>query len=177
MENLWGFWYGMEPRDAETVLRITRIERALAENLSERELGAAYADAASRHFRQQISRGATNALDHRQSQRIRRERRTTPHPLTAKARTITIYGAAKNCDRQSCSGGEATLKFSIEGLGFGAILATQENPPNPALQDLLTFMKERSARPLSAYSREWKFSPQTMVDIPSTNASRSARLE
>ena len=33
MENLWGFWYGMEPRDAETVLRITRIERALAENL------------------------------------------------------------------------------------------------------------------------------------------------
>ena len=33
LENLWGFWYGMEPRDAEAVLRITRIERAFAENL------------------------------------------------------------------------------------------------------------------------------------------------
>ena len=28
MENLWGFWYGMTPHDAEAVNRITRIERA-----------------------------------------------------------------------------------------------------------------------------------------------------
>ena len=33
LENLWGFWYGMTPRDAEAVLRITRIERALPELL------------------------------------------------------------------------------------------------------------------------------------------------
>jgi len=33
LENLWGFWYGMTPHDAEAVRRITRIERAFAENL------------------------------------------------------------------------------------------------------------------------------------------------
>jgi len=66
------------------------------------------------------------------------------------------------------SDGEATLKFSIEGLGFAAVLATQENSPSPELQELLAFMKQRSARPLSSYSREWKFLPQTMVEIPPT---------
>src|SRR5439155_1092418 len=33
LENLWGFWYGMTPHDAEAVLRLTRIERTFAENL------------------------------------------------------------------------------------------------------------------------------------------------
>src|ERR1700730_11016074 len=33
LENLWGFWYGMTPHDAEAILRFTRIERAMAENL------------------------------------------------------------------------------------------------------------------------------------------------
>ena len=33
LENLWGFWYGMNPNDAEAVLRFTAIERAMADNL------------------------------------------------------------------------------------------------------------------------------------------------
>ena len=33
LENLWGFWYGMNPNDAEAVLRFTSIERAMADNL------------------------------------------------------------------------------------------------------------------------------------------------
>ena len=33
LENLWGFWYGMNPNDAEAVLRFTAIERAMAANL------------------------------------------------------------------------------------------------------------------------------------------------
>ena len=37
LENLWGFWYGMTPRDAETVLRITKIERAFPESLTSAE--------------------------------------------------------------------------------------------------------------------------------------------
>ena len=30
LENLWGFWYGMTPHDAEAILRFTRIERSFA---------------------------------------------------------------------------------------------------------------------------------------------------
>ena len=33
LDNLWGFWYGTTPHDAEAILRFTRIERAFAENL------------------------------------------------------------------------------------------------------------------------------------------------
>jgi gamma-glutamyl hercynylcysteine S-oxide synthase len=33
MENLWGFWYGMTPHDAEAVLRFTRIERSFGDLL------------------------------------------------------------------------------------------------------------------------------------------------
>src|SRR5205807_10551911 len=33
LDNLWGLWYSMTPHDAEALLRFTRIERAMAENL------------------------------------------------------------------------------------------------------------------------------------------------
>jgi iron(II)-dependent oxidoreductase len=33
LENLWGFFYAMNPNDAEALLRFTRIERAMANNL------------------------------------------------------------------------------------------------------------------------------------------------
>jgi iron(II)-dependent oxidoreductase len=70
--------------------------------------------------------------------------------------------------------GKATLRFSMEGLGFGAVLATSESAPSGDWKDLQAFMAERAKRPLSAYSREWKFLPQTMVEIPATKPAASA---
>ena len=32
-------------------------------------------------------------------------------------------------------------------------------------KDLLAFMAERAKRPLSGYSRDWKYLPQTMVEM------------
>jgi len=37
LENLWGYWDGISPRDAEAVRRFTRIERAYADLLSSAE--------------------------------------------------------------------------------------------------------------------------------------------
>jgi iron(II)-dependent oxidoreductase len=34
LENSWGFWDGVSPRDAETMLRTTRIERTFADQLA-----------------------------------------------------------------------------------------------------------------------------------------------
>ena len=67
-------------------------------------------------------------------------------------------------------GNEATLSFAIDGLGFGAVLATDQYPATDSLKDLLTFMSERSKRWLSSFSREWKAVPQTMVEISATKA-------
>jgi len=64
--------------------------------------------------------------------------------------------------------GKLTLSFALEGLGYGAILATSEKP-NGALQTLLDFMAERSKRPLASYTSAWKSVPQTLFEIPATN--------
>jgi hypothetical protein len=75
-------------------------------------------------------------------------------------------------------GNEATLGFSVEGLGFGAVLATERfpaaGPGADPLKNLLSYMAERSRRPLSSYSREWNPLAQKMVEIPATKRAQSA---
>ncbi len=172
MENLWGFWYGMEPRDAETVLRITRIERGFAENLVSANWEPHTPTLQAGVFASKFPAGTQTlwTIVNRNEYDLSGEQLRIAHRDGAH-----YYDLWRGVEiRPAVLGSEATLKFDIEGLGFGAILATQENPPNAALQDLLTFMKERSSRPLSAYTREWKFSRQTMVDVPSTKPAASA---
>src|SRR5207344_3308544 len=67
--------------------------------------------------------------------------------------------------------GKATLSFDLESLGFGAILATEDNPPS--LRKFLSFMADRSRRPLASYSREWEFVPQTQVENAPTKPASS----
>src|SRR5207253_879991 len=74
--------------------------------------------------------------------------------------------------KPSVRGSEATISFNVEGLGFGAILAT-ESPLSDAYKNLLAYMAERSKRPLSSYSRDWKFLPQAIVGIPATNLAQT----
>ena len=69
--------------------------------------------------------------------------------------------------------GKATLSFDLEGLGYGALLATEEQPDD-SVQKFLSYMAERSKRPLASYLREWKAAPQTLVEIPATATSQSA---
>jgi formylglycine-generating enzyme required for sulfatase activity len=68
--------------------------------------------------------------------------------------------------------GKASLSFDLEGLGYGAVLATEEKP-DASVQNLLSYMAERSKRPLGSYSREWKAVPQSLVEIPATTKSQS----
>ena len=48
--------------------------------------------------------------------------------------------------------------------------------PTGPMKDLLAYMAERSRRPLSSYTREWKPVPQKMVEIPPPSR-RRARLQ
>jgi formylglycine-generating enzyme required for sulfatase activity len=69
-------------------------------------------------------------------------------------------------------GENAVLSFEIEAHGFGMILATS-NQPAPAIQKLMSTMKEMTAVPLSSYSHEWKVLPQQMVDTAATQPASS----
>ncbi len=172
MENLWGFWYGMEPRDAETVLRISRIERALAEDLVTANWEPHTPTLQAGVFASKFPAGKQTlwTIVNRNEYDVSGEQLHIPH--NAGAHYFDLWRGVELTP--DISGGAATLKFSIEGLGFDAVLVSHESLPSGELRDLLAFMKERSARPLSAYTREWRSSPQTIVEIPPTKPAATA---
>jgi iron(II)-dependent oxidoreductase len=70
--------------------------------------------------------------------------------------------------KPSVPGNEAILSFEIEGRGFAAVLATEEDPAAGRLNDILALMAQRSRRLLSSFWREWKAVPQTVVESKAT---------
>ena len=173
LENLWGFWYGMTPRDAETVLRITRIERAYPENLSSADWEPHVATLQAGVFASAFP--ATNStlwtIVNRNEYDVTGEELRLP--VQPGIHYYDLWHGVELVPR--ASGTQATLAFTIDALGFGAVLAVTENSPSAGgFQAFIKYMAARSAQPLSAYSRQWKFVPQTMVASASTNVPGAA---
>ncbi len=166
LENLWGFWYGSTPRDAEAILRITRIERALAPWLRspDWEPHAPVVQAGVFASRFPGPHGTLWTL-------VNRNEYSVSGPLLAVPQKagMHFYDLWHGTElTPPVANDKATLSFELEGLGFGAVLATEQNPAPSDLRKLLQFMAERSQRPLAGYSREWKPVPQSLVEISPT---------
>lgn len=172
MENLWGFWYGMTPHDAEAVNRITRIERALAAEVTTPgwEPHAPTVQAGVFASRFPTADRTLWTLVNRNEYAVTGDQLRVP--AAAGARYYDLWRGAELTP--AVAGGTATLSFGIEGLGLGAVLATRESPLPAAVKELVAYMAERAARPLGSYSREWKPLPQALVEIPKTKAVDSA---
>jgi gamma-glutamyl hercynylcysteine S-oxide synthase len=172
MENLWGFWYGMTPHDAEAVLRFTRIERAFGETLQSADWEPYAATLQSGIFASRFpgKSGTLWTMVNRNEYEVSGEQLRVAH-----SEGMHYYDLWHGVElTPDVAEGKATLRFSIEGLGFGAVLATSESAPSGDWKDLQAFMAERAKRPLSAFSRDWKSLPQTMVEIPATKPAASA---
>ena len=76
--------------------------------------------------------------------------------------------------KPSVRGSDAILSFEIEGRGFGAVLATEEDSSAGRLKDILSFMAQRSQRRLSSFSRGWQAVQQTIVKINTTKPASGA---
>jgi iron(II)-dependent oxidoreductase len=166
LENLWGFWYQMNANDAEALLRFTRIERAMANQLRSPEwephTPIIQAGVFASKFPTQTRTLWT--IINRNEYASRGEQLLVPYRSG-----VRYYDLWHGKELQpKLRDGKAALDFEIDGRGFGAVLATEENPSAGQLRELLSYMAERSSRPLSAYSREWKAVPQTMVPIAPT---------
>ncbi len=61
----------------------------------------------------------------------------------------------------------STISFQMEAHGFGCVIETAE-PATGALADFLAKMRKITKHPLAFYSGEWKYLPQTLVEIPKT---------
>jgi len=74
------------------------------------------------------------------------------------------HGAELKPERE---GDRSVIEFDLEAEGYGAVLETT-SAGDAALGKLLTTMQTMSQKPLSAFSREWRTLPQTLVDISAT---------
>jgi gamma-glutamyl hercynylcysteine S-oxide synthase len=172
LENLWGFWYQMNARDAEAMLRFTRIERAFAENLSSAEwhphspTGLQPGVFASEF---PLPTRTLWAVVNRNEFDVNGEQLRIPHKAS-----MHYFDLWHGVELQpTISGDQATLSFPIDGLGFGAVLATTEAAP-ANLSELLSFMAERSKQPLRSYSKAFVTTPQAMVEIARTKLASAA---
>ena len=165
LENLWGFWYGNTPHDAEALLRFTRIERAMTDFLVSPDwqphaptvqpgVFASAFPGTSGTFWTLVNRNEFNVSGSQLAV-----------PLQTGWRFYDLWHGQELTP--ALSGNMATLSLDLESLGFGAVFATP-NAPSVQLQALLTFMSERSRRPLSSYSRDWQAVPQILVEIKPT---------
>ncbi|MGB9196514.1 MAG: SUMF1/EgtB/PvdO family nonheme iron enzyme [Terriglobales bacterium] len=175
LENLWGFWYANTPHDSEAILRFTRIERAMSDYLRSPgwEPHAPVIQSGVFASRFPTPRGTLWTIVNRNEYQV------DGAQLVIRSQPGMHYPGVHYYDlwhgkelTPAPVAGKGTLDFPIEGLGYGAILATSEPPAQ--LDDLMKFMAARSARPLSDYSREWKPVPQAVVDIAPTKPAASA---
>ena len=172
LENLWGFWYQMNANDAEALLRFTRIERAMSDQLRSPDWEPHTPTIQGGVFASKFPIQAKTlwTIINRNEYAARGEQLLVPHRSG-----IRYYDLWHGKELQPrLRDGNAALDFEIDGRGFGAILASEENSSAGPLRELLSYMAERSSRPLSSYSRDWKAVPQTMVPIPPTKAASEA---
>jgi gamma-glutamyl hercynylcysteine S-oxide synthase len=170
LENLWGFWYGDTPHDAEALLRLTRIERVTAEYLRSPDWEPHAPVIQSGVFASRFpAKDATLwTIVNRNEFQVSGAQLTIPHQPG-----LSYYDLWHGVELQpEVANGKAALDFEIEGLGFGAVLAT--NSPAREISKLMKFMAARAGHPLNSYSKEWKPVPQTLVDIAPTKAATSA---
>ncbi|MGH9642724.1 MAG: formylglycine-generating enzyme family protein, partial [Terriglobales bacterium] len=163
-ENLWGFWYASTPRDSESILRFTRIERAMADYLrtADWEPHAPVVQAGVFASRFPTAQGTLWTIVNRNEYEVSGAQIAVPQQPALHYYDLW-HGKELN---RTLSGNRATLDFSIEGLGYGAIFATTERTPQ--LDELLKSMAARASRPLNDYSHEWEAVPQMIVEIAPT---------
>jgi len=170
LENLWGFWYGNTARDSETVLRITQIERPAAAFLvsPDWEPHSAMLQAGVFASRFPNAGGTLWTIVNRNEYNVSGSQLVVPRK--SGTHYYDLWHGVEL--KAAIAGDKATLNFDIEGLGYGAVLATEDHPA--WLPNLLASMAERSRQPLSSYSKDWKAVPQTLVEIPATKPAASA---
>ena len=172
LENLWGFWYPMSPHDAEAVLRFTRVERAFAENLVSPDWQPHSPTLQSGVFASKfpLPQRTLWTIVNRNEFDVEGPQLRVPY-----SPGLHYYDLWHGVELQPrISAQEATLSFSMEGLGFGAVLATTEAANSAQLRELLLFMAERSKKSLREYPRTWSAVPQTIVEIPPTKPAATA---
>jgi formylglycine-generating enzyme required for sulfatase activity len=164
-ENIWGIWNGITPRDGEATRRVATLERAIAPFLISKGWQPFYPMHVYGIFasRWPLDRQTVWTIVNRTESDV--AGRQMSIPWQDGTRYFDLYHGVELTPEHDRD--QAVLSFSIEAHGYSAILATP-GAPEPAMAKLLSAMKEMTAKPLSAWSDEWKALTQQLVPIAPT---------
>ncbi len=172
-ENIWGIWNEITPRDAEALRRIASVERAMAPLLISADWEPHTPTLRYGVFASKFpGQGSTLwTLVNRNEYDVPGRQIAVPH--APGMRYYDLWHGAELKPEEQGSTSTATLSFEIEAHGYGAVLATTQEP-DEHVQKLLAHMRELSPKRLQDYSHEWKFLPQQQVTIARTPPAAAA---
>lgn len=169
-ENIWGIWNQIDDRDAEALRRISKIERAFWKLLESPGWQPFYPMLHYGVFSSQWpGRGEELwTIVNRNEFAVR-----GPEIEVSYKPGMHYYDLWHGSELKPVSrGSTATLSFSLDPQGFGAVLAAADLTSGE--QSLLGEMHQFAEKPLSTYSNQWHFLPQHIAPIPATKLAASA---
>jgi gamma-glutamyl hercynylcysteine S-oxide synthase len=163
-ENVWGIWNQMTPRDAETLRRLSTIERAESDLLT---VPGWEPNIYTYPFGIFVSKWPGQAatlwtIVNRNAYPIHNV--FFDAPAESGAHYFDLWHGEEL--HPKIEKGKAAIELSIESNGYGAVLEIKQGAPVP--EKLLAVMHALSQKPLASFSKEWKALPQTMVTIAPT---------
>ena len=170
-ENIWGIWNQITPRDSEALRRVAKIERQFAAFLVSPDWEphtpvVNYGVYASKF---PLAGKTLWTIVNRNEYDVTGDQLVVPDRPGRKYFDLW-HGVELKPDIR---GSNATLRFDLEGSGYGAILSLDAGAEVQALDAMLGQMREWAKTPLKSLSHEWHFLPQQMVEIPATKTASS----
>jgi len=170
-ENVWGIWNGVTPRDGEATRRVAAIERAVAPYFASEGWEPFYPMHIYGIFTSRWPLGDATLWTIVNRNEFDVSGRQMTVPFQQGMRYFDLYHGTELAPVRESD--KSVLSFSVEAHGYGAILASKDEPDSGTRQ-LMAKMKTVSAQPLSSYSHEWQALPQKLVEIEKTQAAASA---
>ena len=165
-ENVWGIWNELTPRDAETLRRISALQRQFAALLVSADWTpyekTLQADVFASRF---PGNGvALWPIVNRNEHEVAGEQIAVAHqPDTS---YYDVWNGVRIDPR--ISAGKAVFALNLEARGFGALLAVAAGTHVDGLDAFLKRMKDLAGKPLRSFSAEWRSLPQAIVPIERT---------
>jgi iron(II)-dependent oxidoreductase len=171
-ENVWGIWNQFTPRDAETLRRISAIERMFAPAMVSMDWRpyARTLQAGVFASRFPLADYTVWTVVNRHESDVTGEQIAVEH--REGVRYFDIWNGVALQPR--VNGEKAVLSFAMEAHGFGAVLALSPGVSLPNFDEFLAKMRKLSATPLQSLSNVWRSIPQTLVAIEDTPRVASA---
>ena len=164
-ENVWGYWNGITPRDAEATRRVATMERAVAGFLASPDWEPLYPMHSYGVYASRWPLGNETVWTIVNRNQYDVDGRQMVVATAPGMRYYDLYhGVELKADVED---GRAVLSFAVEAEGYGAVLATPGEPSAEILA-LMQKMATMTKEPLAGYSHVWEFLPQELVPIAAT---------